>query len=289
MRSLLFVPGDSLRKFEKAQKTPADVLILDLEDSVAPDRKDGARALTREMLEADRGAQEIYVRVNALDTDRTLADLAATLPGRPDGIMLPKCEQADDVVRVSLWLDGLEAAFGLPVGATRVIAIATETASALLRLDGYAKAGPRLAGLMWGAEDLAASLGAISNADETGRRHSPFRLARDLCLIAARAAGVAAIDTVYTRIDDLPGLMREAEAARRDGFAAKAVIHPKHVEAVNAAFAPTEAEIAWAKKVIDAFAADSGTGVVKIGGKMIDKPHLKAAQSILASARNRAD
>jgi citrate lyase subunit beta/citryl-CoA lyase len=284
MRSLLFVPGDSLRKFEKARQTEADVLILDLEDSVAPDRKDEARAITREMLERDRGAQEIYVRVNALDTGATLGDLASTLPGRPDGFMLPKCEQADDVVRVSFWLDGLEAAYGLPVGAAHVIAIVTETARALLRLDGYAQAGPRLAGLMWGAEDLAASLGATANSDEHGFA-SPFRLARDLCLIAAKAAGVTAIDTVYTRIDDLAGLAKEAQAARRDGFTAKAVIHPKHVEAVNAAFAPTAAEIAWAREVTDAFAADKGTGVVKIGGKMIDKPHLRAARSILASAR----
>jgi citrate lyase subunit beta/citryl-CoA lyase len=283
MRSLLFVPGDSLRKFEKARQTAADVLILDLEDSVSADRKDEARAITRTMLAADRGTQDLYVRVNALDTEQTLADLAAALPARPDGVMLPKCESAADVAKVSLWLDGLEAAHGLPVGSTRVIAIATETARALLGLTGYAKAGPRLVGLMWGAEDLAASLGATANADETGYT-SPFRLARDLCLIAAKAAGVEAIDTVYTRIDDLDGLAREAGAARRDGFSAKAVIHPKHVEAVNAAFAPTEAEIAWAREVVDAFAADRGTGVVKIGGKMIDKPHLKAAKSILASA-----
>jgi len=288
MRSLLFVPGDSLRKFEKAQQTAADALILDLEDSVAPDRKDEARAITREMLDRERGAQEVYVRVNALDTDRTLGDLAATLPGRPDGIMLPKCEQADDVVKVSFWLDGLEAASGSPVGAARVIAIVTETARALLRLDGYGEAGPRLAGLMWGAEDLAASLGATSNADETGR-HSPFRLARDLCLIAAKAAGVLAIDTVYTAIDDLAGLSKEAQVARRDGFTAKAVIHPKHVEAVNAAFQPTAAEVAWAREVTAAFAADKGAGVVKIGGRMVDKPHLRAAQSILASARDRSD
>ena len=286
MRSLLFVPGDSLRKFEKAQRTPADVLILDLEDSVAPDRKDEARAITREMLERDRGAQEFYVRVNALDTDRTLGDLATTLSGRPDGIMLPKCESADNVVKVSLWLDGLEAAYGSPIGATRILAIVTETARALLRLDGYAEAGQRLIGLMWGAEDLAASLGSTSNADETGRRHSPFRLARDLCLVAAKAAGVAAIDTVYTRIDDLAGLSREAREARRDGFTAKAVIHPKHLEAVNAAFAPTAAEIAWAQEVRDAFAADRSAGVVRVGGKMVDKPHLRAAEAILAAARD---
>jgi citrate lyase subunit beta/citryl-CoA lyase len=163
------------------------------------------------------------------------------------------------------------------------LAIVTETARALLRLD-YANAGPRLAGLMWGAEDLAASLGSTSNSDEHGH-FSPFRMARDLCLVAAKAAGVAAIDTVFTRIDDLAGLAREAAAARRDGFDAKAVIHPKHIETVNAAFAPTEAEIAWAKEVVDAFAADRAAGVVTLHGKMVDKPHLRAAERILAATR----
>ncbi len=283
LRSLLFVPGDSERKFAKARTSGADALILDLEDSVAQDRKDEARAATRAMLDGDRGAQTIYVRVNALDTGRTLGDIASALPGRPNGIMLPKCESGEDVAKAAAWLDGVEAALGLPVGAVRIIAIATETAKALLRLDSYGRAGPRLAGLMWGAEDLAASLGSTSNADERGF-HSPFRLARDLCLIAARAAGVAPSDTVYTRIDDLAGLAAEAAAARRDGFAAKAVIHPKHIEAVNAAFAPTAAEIGWAKQVVEAFARDSGAGVVRIDGRMIDKPHLKAAEAILAIA-----
>lgn len=288
MRSLLFVPGDSLRKFEKARQTPADALILDLEDSVAAERKDEARAITRAMLESDRGGrqiagQELYVRINALDTGRALGDLAATLPGRPEGIMLPKCESGDDVAKVALWLDGVEAALGMPVGAVRIIAIATETAKALHGLASYANASPRLAGLMWGAEDLAASLGSSSNADEHGY-HSPFRLARDLCLIAAKAAGVAAIDTVYTRIDDLAGLSRKSAAARRDGFSAKAVIHPKHIGAVNAAFAPTAEEVAWAKRVVEAFATDRAAGVVRIDGKMIDKPHLRAAESMLAAA-----
>jgi len=282
MRSLLFVPGDSPKKFEKARGGAADALILDLEDAVAADQKDEARALTRAMLEGDRGAQALYVRVNALDTGRTLGDLAAILPGRPDGIMLPKCEGVGDVVKTSAWLDGLEAAYGLAALSTRVLAIATETAKALIHLD-YAGAGPRLAGLMWGAEDLSASLGSTSKADEHGY-HSPFRLARDLCLIAAKAAGVAAIDTVYTRIDDLAGLAQEAEAARRDGFTAKAVIHPKHVDAVNAAFAPTAAEIAFAKSVVQAFRENPSAGVVTIDGKMIDKPHLRAAENILAAA-----
>ncbi|NNM72773.1 HpcH/HpaI aldolase/citrate lyase family protein [Enterovirga aerilata] len=283
MRSLLFVPGDSARKFDKARQGAADALILDLEDSVAPDRKDEARAIVREMLSAERGAQLLYVRVNALDTRRTLADIAAISPCRPDGIVLPKCESAEHLRQVSLWLDGIEAASGIQVGTTRIVAIATETAASVFGLGGYAGVTGRLAGLMWGAEDLSASLGATGN--RAGRTyHSPYRLARDLCLMGAAAAGVAAIDTVYTDIEDLEGLAEEARAARRDGFSAKAVIHPKHVEAVNAAFTPGEEEVAWARRIVAAFAGDAGLGVVRIDGRMIDKPHLRAAEKILAAA-----
>jgi citrate lyase subunit beta/citryl-CoA lyase len=283
MRSLLFVPGDSARKFDKARQGAADALIIDLEDSVALERKDEARGITSEMLGAERSVQKLYVRVNALDTGRTLADIAAVLPARPDGIALPKCETAEQLRQVSLWLDGVEAGARIPVGATRLIAIATETAASIFGLGAYAGVTPRLEGLMWGAEDLSASLGATGNRE--GRAyHSPYRLARDLCLMGAAAAGVAAIDTVYTDIEDLEGLAEEARAARRDGFSAKAVIHPKHVVPVNAAFTPSGDEVAWARRIVDAFAADSGLGVIRIDGKMIDKPHLRAAEKILAAA-----
>ena len=234
------------------------------------------------MLNTERTGQKLYVRVNALDTGRTLGDIAAVLPGRPDGIALPKCAHADDVRQVSSWLDGVEAALDTPVGDTRIIAITTETAASIFGLGSYAGASPRLEGLLWGAEDLSASLGATENA-RNGAYHSPYRIARDLCLMGAAAAGVRAIDTVYTNIDDLEGLAEESRAARRDGFAAKAVIHPKHAGVVNAAFTPTDEEITWAKGVVAAFAADKGLGVVKIDGKMIDKPHLRAAEKILAA------
>ncbi len=280
MRSLLFVPGDSPRKFDKARQGTADALIIDLEDSVALDRKDEARAIAAEMLSAERSRQQFYVRVNALDTGRTLADLAAVLPSRPDGIVLPKCESADQLRQVGLWLDGVEAASGMAVGTTRIIAIATETAASIFGLGSYAGASERLVGLMWGAEDLSASLGSSANRAD-GAYTSPYRLARDLCLMGAAAAGVAAIDTVYTDIDDLPGLAEEAQAARRDGFSGKAVIHPKHVEPVNAAFTPSEDEIAWATRVVEAFADNRDLGVVKLDGKMVDKPHLRAAEKIL--------
>jgi citrate lyase subunit beta/citryl-CoA lyase len=283
MRCLLFVPGDSPRKFEKAAAGPADALILDLEDAVATARKAEARALTRTMLDAPRGSQLRFVRVNALDTGLALQDLAAVMPGRPDGIVLPKCAEAGQVRQVSHWLDAFEAASGIAAGRTRILGIATETAASLFGLGGYAAAGPRLCGLMWGAEDLAASLGAAESRRD-GAWHGPFRLARDLCLAGAAAAGVVAVDTVHVEIEDLAGLEAEARAAKRDGFGAKAVIHPSHVPVVQAVFAPAEAELVWARRVVAAFAAQPGAGAVRLEGRMVDRPHLRLAERLLGSA-----
>lgn len=283
MRSFLFVPGDSERKFARAAEGAADALILDLEDSVAPVGKVAARQVTAGMLAAPRGRQQRYVRVNALDTGLTLADLAAVMPARPDGIVLPKCADAGQVRQVSLWLDAFEAAAGAAPGATRILAIATETAGSLFGLGSYAEAGPRLSGLMWGAEDLSASLGASANRLD-GRWLAPFRLARDLCLAGAAAAGVPAIDTVHVDIEDLAGLEADAREARRDGFAGKAVIHPKHVDVVNAVFTPAPEELDWARRVVAAFATAADAGVLRMDGKMLDRPHLRLAERLLAAA-----
>ena len=204
-------------------------------------------AFERETGQLAQDAQKIYVRVNALDTDMTLGDLAAVMPGRPDGIVLPKCAGAADVNRLSLYLDAFEAGAGIEHGSTRIVTVATETARAVLKLLDFENMSPRLWGMMWGAEDLAASLGASRNRTG-GRFHGPFLLARDLCLISAAAAGVVAIDTIATDINDLDALREESIAARQDGFLAKAVIHPKHVDVVNAAFMPTDEEIAWSEK-----------------------------------------
>lgn len=280
MRSMLFVPGDSPRKFEKAATGNASALILDLEDSVVPERKDEARGLTRGMLGQQRSQAQLYVRVNALDTGLTLRDLAAVMPGVPDGIVLPKSRCGDDVRQLALWLDAFEAAAGSKPGSTRIVVVATETADSVFGLGTYKDCSPRLAGLMWGAEDLAASLGATENASG-GVFHTPYRLARDLCLMGAAAAGVAAIDTVYTDIENLTGLEAETRAARRDGFSAKAIIHPRHVDVVNAAFEPSAAERSWAEKVVAAFASSPELGTLRLDGKMIDKPHLEAARKIL--------
>ena len=280
MRSMLFVPGDSPRKFEKASESKASALILDLEDSVVPDRKDEARGLTRTMLGGRRDGPELYVRVNALDTDMTLQDLAAVMGAAPDGIVLPKCRFGDDVRHLALWLDAFEAAAGSKPGSTQIVVVATETAASVFGLGTYKDSSARLAGLMWGAEDLAASLGATENGS-AGQFHSPYRLARDMCLIGAAAAEVAAIDTVYTDIENLAGLELETRTARRDGFSAKAIIHPKHVDIVNAAFEPTAAERAWAEKIVEAFASNPNLGTLRVDGRMIDKPHLRAAKKIL--------
>jgi citrate lyase subunit beta/citryl-CoA lyase len=280
MRTMLFVPGDSPRKFEKASEGKASALIIDLEDSVVLDKKDEARKLTRTMLEGRRGPQQLYVRVNALDTGMTLQDLAAVMPAAPDGIVLPKSRGGDDVRKLALWLDAFEAAAGTTTGATRIVVVATETAESVFGLGTYKDSSPRLAGLMWGAEDLAASLGATENGSG-GVFHSPYRIARDLCLMGAASAEVAAIDTVYTDIDNLAGLEQETRIARRDGFSAKALIHPKHVDVVNAAFEPSDAERAWAEKVVAAFADSPTLGTLRLDGKMIDRPHLRAARKIL--------
>jgi citrate lyase subunit beta/citryl-CoA lyase len=287
MRSFLFVPGDSIRKFESAKKTAADALILDLEDSIAPDQKVIARGITRGMLDARNPGQKIYIRVNALDTGMTLGDLAAVMPGRPDGIVLPKCAGAADVNHLALYLDAFEAASDIAQGGTRIVVVATETARAVLKLLDFEGVSPRLWGMMWGAEDLAASLGASRNRSN-GRFNGPFLLARDLCLISAAAIGVVAIDTVTPDIDDLAALKEEAVTARQDGFRSKAVIHPKHVDVVNAAFLPTEEEIAWSRKIVQAFDDHPNSGVVRIDGKMIDKPHLRTAQNILALAERQS-
>ncbi|MFZ5735238.1 MAG: HpcH/HpaI aldolase/citrate lyase family protein [Pseudomonadota bacterium] len=285
MRSFLFVPGDSTRKYESAKKTAADALILDLEDSIAPDQKATAREITLGMLK-DGGRQagkKYYVRVNALDTGMTCIDLAAIMPGKPDGIMLPKCAGADDINQLAFYLDAFEAAHGIENGFTRIVPVATETADAVFKLANFKGASPRLWGMMWGAEDLAASLGASQNRVD-GKIYGPFLLARNLCLISAVAAGVVPIDTIYADLDNLAGLEEEAIEARRDGFLSKAVIHPKHVDVVNKAFMPTEQEIAHSRKIVAAFEQNPEAGVVRIDGKMVDKPHLRAALKILAQA-----
>lgn len=280
MRSLLFVPGDSLRKYERARAGSADALILDLEDAVAPDAKAVARATVAAMLAASDRRQTIVVRVNALTTGLALADLQAVV-GNCDAIMLPKCTGPEDVAQLAHYLDAFESAAGSALGATTILPIVTETAASLASLGAYQKhPNPRLRALVWGSEDLSADLGATRKRDASGHS-SPFRLARDLCLFAAAALGILAVDTVFTDIQDLDGLEREAREARADGFHAKMAIHPNQVEVINGAFAVTAEERAWAESVLAAFAREPGKGVVKLDGRMVDQPHLKLAQRIV--------
>jgi len=283
MRSLLFVPADSERKLARGLESGADALILDLEDSVAAANRGVARLQAREFLLA-HGSERIrrYVRINPLASGLALDDLAATVPGRPDGILLPKCVP-EDVRTTDHYLSAFEAAAGAPVGAIRIVAIATETPAGVFALGGYAGVSPRLEAITWGAEDLSAVIGG-SNRTIDGEYDGPYTLARSLCLLAASAADVIAIDTIYTDFRDDAGLKAESLAARRSGFAAKMAIHPAQLAAINEAFSVSAAEREWAERVIAAFAAQPDAGTLALDGKMIDKPHLVLAHRLLGLA-----
>lgn len=279
IRSALFVPADSARKLAKAPEAGADLLLLDLEDSVGLDRKPAARALLAEWLRAE-ARPAAYVRVNAFDTGLTFTDLAAVLPGRPQGIMLPKCNGPDDVRRLDAALCALEAREGIEAGHTKILPIATETPAALFTLGAYTGASPRLSALTWGGEDLASAVGARANK-HGGAFDDIFRVARALCLAGAASAGVPALDSVYPDFRDEAGFAAECAEARRMGFAGKCAIHPGQVAAINATFTPSAQERAHAQAVVDAFAQNPGAGVISLGGRMVDKPHLVAARRLL--------
>jgi len=285
MRSLLFVPGDDARKLEKAAAAPAGALIVDLEDSVAATRKAAARETAAAFLrEASGSAPRLYLRINDLDSGLAEDDLAATLAPGLAGVMLPKCCGGADVARLDAMLKIGEARHGLPDGGLAILVVATETAASLFAMGSFAGSSPRLEGLSWGAEDLSADLGAETNRDEAGRFTDPYRLARMLTLLGAAAAGVLAIDAVFTNFRDPDGLRAEARAARRDGFLAKLAIHPAQLAVINEVFAPDEGALAEARAVVAAFEAAPDAGTVGLDGRMIDRPHLLRARRLLASA-----
>lgn len=285
-RSFLFVPGDSERKMAKACAGAAHALVLDLEDSVAAERLAAARQSVREFLLAqrDRSRQQLWVRINPLDGDKALDDLAQVMAGAPDGVLLPKCLGAAEIQRLDHYLSALERREGLAAGSTRIVAVATETAAAMFGLGSYRGASARLAGLTWGAEDLAAAVGASTNKADDGSYGFVFQLARNLCLLGARAAGVPAIDSVLPDFRAAGALRAEVRRARQDGFTAKFAIHPDQVEAINAGFAPDEREIAHARAVVEAFRQAPHAGTLQVDGKMVDKPHLTQALQILGAA-----
>ncbi|MDY0957877.1 CoA ester lyase [Sphingomonas sp. CFBP8993] len=275
LRSLLFVPGDRPDRMAKALGLGADALILDLEDAVAPDAKPRARAEVAQFLSGPRDhGVWLFVRINPIDGPLASDDLAAILPARPDGIVLPKAEG----------LASLDALAAQGAGDVPVLPIATETPAALFRLGEYAGSPLSLAGMTWGAEDLPAAIGATTAREADGSYTAPYQLARSLTLFGAHAAGVAAIETVYPDFRDLDGLAAYAARAQRDGFTGMMAIHPAQVQVINAAFTPTAQDIARAQAIVDLFAANPGAGALQMEGKMVDAPHLKAARALLARA-----
>jgi citrate lyase subunit beta/citryl-CoA lyase len=289
MRSYLFVPADSERKLAKAGDTGADCLLIDLEDSVSYRRKSEARAMARDYLLAarDRAAgPKLIVRVNALNSGLIEDDLAAVIAAAPHGILLPKAEGGADVQHLATLIEVAEARAGLAAGSTRIHAIVSESATGVLQAGRYAGMTHRLEAMSWGGEDLSADLGVETNRDETGRYTDVFRYARSLTLLGAAAAGVMAVDTVFTDFRDPQGLEAECRAAVRDGFSGKLAIHPDQVAVINRAFTPEPEAVARAAKIVTLFEeAGEEAGVLSLDGKMIDRPHLKQAERILARAR----
>jgi citrate lyase subunit beta / citryl-CoA lyase len=283
LRSLLFVPADSERKFAKANGIGADALILDLEDSVAPPRKTLARDMVKELLGGPPRNWAFLVRVNPLGGGLTLGDLAAIVRPGLDGILIPKVSGIGDVELISNYVDALEIAAGVEPGHVKLLVVATETPAAMIGFAGYATQNRRLVAMTWGAEDLGAALGALSNKEPNGEWTFPYQVARAQCLFAAGAAGVQALDTLYGDFRDQKGLAESCRIARRDGFVGRIAIHPDQIATINECFTPSDADLAHARRVVAAFAAQPDAGTLGIDGKMYDMPHLIAAKRALAS------
>jgi citrate lyase subunit beta/citryl-CoA lyase len=287
LRSLLFVPADSDRKLAKSIASTADVLILDLEDAVAESRKAAARSMAAEFISTQHGkvGGSLFVRINPLDTALAMPDLATVVVPGLAGILLPKTRGAADLERLGHGLDALEARAGLPNGTVKIIPVATETPQAMLNMQGFSRPIPRLAGVTWGAEDLSAAVGAVSNKEEDGTYSPLYQWANSLCLAAAAAAGVPPIDTVHTDFRDAAGLATACAASRRRGFRGRIAIHPDQVDTINSAYTPSRGELEHAQRIVDAFAAQPDAGTLSIDGVMVDKPHLTQALRTLDLAR----
>jgi len=289
MRSLLFVPADGGSKLDKAFGSGADAIILDLEDSIAPERKEAAREACLEYLNAVRdraGRPRLLVRINGLETGLTDADLAAIVPGRPDAILFPKAEGGESVVHVDAKLTAQEAIAGVPEGAIKILAQSVESARGLFLAGTFRDASPRLIGMTWGPEDLSSEVGAETNREADGNLTEPYRLARSMCLFGAAVAKMPAIETIHVDFRNLDALRRDTELARRDGFTGRLAIHPAQVPVINEVFTPSAEQIEKAKAIVAAFAAKPGAGTVGIGGKMYDRPHLVRAQRLLDSSKS---
>lgn len=286
-RSLLFAPGDSLRKIDKALASDADGVILDLEDSVADTAKAAARDMVRQTLAAARAGgttRAIWVRINPLSTVHALPDLAAIVAGGPAGIMLPKITGPEDVRVLSCYLTALETQANIAAGSIKILPVATETPNAVFTLGQFGGVSSRLIGLTWGAEDLAAALGASTNRDDNGALSHTYQMARSLCLLGAHAAGVGAIETAFMDFRNPDAVEAYAARGRKDGFSGMLAIHPDQIAPIHAAFTPSADDIGFAERVVGAFAANPGAGTVGLDGKMLDMPHLKQAHQVLALA-----
>ena len=282
LRSWLFAPGDSARKTAKAIASEADRVILDLEDSVVPQAKPEARRMVADALNSANIVRErIWLRINPLNGGLAEDDLAAVMPARPGGIMLPKSASGADVAALDVLLSRLEAEHGIAPGSTAIHPLVTETAAAMFGTGTYCGA-PRLVAMSWGAEDLADSIGALGNTGPDGRYRATYELARSLCLLGAATAGVPAIETIMGDFRDLEGLKERAEMVRRDGFRGMLAIHPDQVPVINAAFTPGADEIAEAREIVRLFTAKPGAGAIAGPKGMLDRPHLSRAQQILA-------
>ena len=275
LRSLLFVPGDQPGRMEKALGAGADTIILDLEDAVTPDRKKEARACVANFLSRGPRSVPLFVRINPLGSRLADDELADVMPCKPDGIVLPKAEGGRSLIDLDRRLKALGDTDAV------ILPIATETPAAIFALGSYGNVTPRLCGLTWGAEDLPASIGAATSREEDGRYTPPYETARSLLLFGAHAAGVPAIETVYPNFRDVDGLKAYAARGRRDGFSGMMAIHPAQVEVINTAFTPSDAEIAWARRIIELFDRNPGIGALSLDGKMVDAPHLKQAKRLL--------
>ena len=272
-RSWLFVPADSERKITKALDSEADAIIFDLEDSVAPAMKPVARDVLKSLLKRT-GGPEWWVRVNPLASEFIREDFEVLGIGDIRGIVLPKAESGDDITELAH-----------RTGNIPIHAIVTETAASLFGLLSYRQPGSPLAAMSWGAEDLSAALGASSKYDDGGELSFTYKMARSLCLAGAVAAGVQPVDGVFADFRDEEGLRDEAEAARREGFTGKLAIHPAQVPVINAAFTPSAEDVAHAAEIVAAFEAHPDAGVLSVGGKMVDRPHLVQARRVLERSR----
>lgn len=287
MRSWLFAPGDSERKMAKAADGDADIVLLDLEDSVMPEGKPDARKMVAAFLAPREDKQRIWVRVNPVSSGEIEKDLDAIIASAPGGLFLPKAEGREDVEALDAMLTAREIDCGLTPGSTLIAALVTETPKAMFHCGDYEGNYPgseRLVAMSWGAEDLSSALGARVQHRMDGSYMPTYELARSLCLLGAVAAGAVPLETVMPDFRDLDGLRERAQMVRSQGYRGMLAIHPAQVPVINAAFTPSRAEIDHARAVIQAFAENPGKGTVALDGAMVDIPHLNLARALLADA-----